>query len=150
MPNDLIQKLYKTDWTDRASGSDRRSIVFANTPITLRSLCRLIRLSTSGLKTFACHSENMPYGIASFAVKQLSADLSNISSTGHMTMGAPRKGQGGSPDPPGFRHKFFPWAPLHRCTRVEIQMHFWKGAKFSGSVRHPMTKMLSASGGLPP
>ena len=23
------------------------------------------------------------------------------------SMGAPRKGQGGSPDPPGFRHKFF-------------------------------------------
>ena len=29
-------------------------------------------------------------------------------------------------------------------------MHFWKGAKFAGSVGHPMTKMLSASGGLRP
>jgi len=29
-------------------------------------------------------------------------------------------------------------------------MHFWKGAKFAGSVGHPMTKMLSASGGLCP
>jgi len=26
--------------------------------------------------------------------------------------------------------------------------HFWKGAKFAGSVGHPMTEMLSASGGL--
>ena len=63
-------------------------------------------------------------------------------------MGAPRKGQGGSPDTPGFRHKF-----SHIITvapRVEIQMHFWEGAKFAGSVGHPMTKMLSASGGLRP
>ena len=30
------------------------------------------------------------------------------------------------------------------APRVEIQMHFWKGAKFAGSVGHPMTKMLSA------
>jgi len=29
-------------------------------------------------------------------------------------------------------------------------MHFWKGAKFAGSVGHPMNKMLSASGGLRP
>ena len=29
-------------------------------------------------------------------------------------------------------------------------MHFWKGAKFAGSVGHPMTKILSASGGLCP
>jgi len=28
--------------------------------------------------------------------------------------------------------------------------HSWKGAKFAGSVGHPMTKMLSASGGLRP
>jgi len=28
--------------------------------------------------------------------------------------------------------------------------HFWKGAKFAGSVGHPVTKMLSASGGLRP
>ena len=58
-------------------------------------------------------------------------------------MGAPRKGQRGSPDPPGFRQKF-----SHIITvapRVEIQMHFWKGAKFAGSVGHPMIKMLSAS-----
>jgi len=34
--------------------------------------------------------------------------------------------------------------------RVEIQMHFWKGAKFAVSVGHPMTKMLSASGGIRP
>ena len=34
------------------------------------------------------------------------------------------------------------------APRAEIQMHFWKGAKFAGSVGHPMTKMLSASGGL--
>ena len=32
--------------------------------------------------------------------------------------------------------------------RVEIQMHFWKGAKFAGSIGHPITKMLPASGGL--
>ena len=29
-------------------------------------------------------------------------------------------------------------------------MHFWKGAKFAVSVGHPMTKMLSSSGGLRP
>jgi len=29
-------------------------------------------------------------------------------------------------------------------------MHFWKGAKYAGSVGHPMTKMRSASGGLRP
>ena len=29
-------------------------------------------------------------------------------------------------------------------------MHLWKGAKFAGSVGHPMTKMLSAAGGLCP
>ena len=33
---------------------------------------------------------------------------------------------------------------------LPLQMHFWKGAKFAGSVGHPMTKMLSASGGLRP
>ena len=63
-------------------------------------------------------------------------------------MGAPRKGQGGSPDPLDFDINF-----SHVITvapRVEIQMHFWKGAKFAGSVGHPMTKMLSASGGLRP
>ena len=45
-----------------------------------------------------------------------------------MGMSAPRKGQRESPDPP--------W--------------IWKGVKFAGSVGHPMTKMLSASGGLRP
>jgi len=67
-------------------------------------------------------------------------------------MGAPRKGQGGS--------RGVTWPPLdfdinfpHIITvapTVEIQMHFWKGSKFAGSVGHPMTKMLSASGGLRP
>ena len=37
-------------------------------------------------------------------------------------MGAPRKGQGRSPDPPGFRHKFSHIITL--APRVEIQMHF--------------------------
>jgi len=63
-------------------------------------------------------------------------------------MGAPRKGQGGSPDPLDFGINF-----SHIITvapRVEIQMHFWKGAKFAVSVGHPMTKMLSASGGFAP
>jgi len=63
-------------------------------------------------------------------------------------MGAPRTGQGGSPDPLDFGINF-----SHIITvapRVEIQMHFWKGAKFAVSVGHPMTKMLSASGGFAP
>ena len=63
-------------------------------------------------------------------------------------MGAPRKEQGGSPDPLDFDINF-----SHIITvapTVEVQMHFWKGAKFAGSVGHPMTKMLSASGGLRP
>ena len=63
-------------------------------------------------------------------------------------MGAPRKGQGGSPDPLDFDINF-----SHIITvapRVEIHVHFWKWAKFTGSVGHPMTKMLSASGGLRP
>ena len=50
-----------------------------------------------------------------------------------------------SPDPLDFDINF-----SHIITvapRVEIQMHFWKGAKSAGSVGHPMTKMLSASGG---
>ena len=54
-------------------------------------------------------------------------------------MGAPRKGQGGSPDPSldfdiNFSHI------ITVAPRVEIQMHFWKGAKFAGFVGHPMTK----------
>ena len=63
-------------------------------------------------------------------------------------MGAPRKGQGGSSDPLDFDKIF-----SHIITvapKVEIQMHFWKGAKLAGSVGHPMTKMLSASGGFAP
>ena len=63
-------------------------------------------------------------------------------------MGAPRKGQGGVTWPLDFDINF-----SHIITdapRVEIQMHFWKGPKFAGSVRHPMTKMLSATGGLCP
>jgi len=63
-------------------------------------------------------------------------------------MGTPIKGQGGSPDPLDFDIKF-----SHIITvapRVEIQMQFWKGAKFAGSVGHPMTNMLSAAGGLRP
>jgi len=45
-------------------------------------------------------------------------------------MGAPRKGQGGSPDPLDFDINFSHIV----APRVEIQMHFWKGAKFAGSV----------------
>jgi len=66
-----------------------------------------------------------------------------------INMGAPRKEQGGgSPDPLDFDLNF-----SHIITvapRVEVQMHFWKGAKYAGSVGHPMTKMRSASGGLRP
>jgi len=54
-------------------------------------------------------------------------------------MGAPRKGQGGSPDPLDFDINFSHIITVAR--RVEIQMHFWKGAKFAGSAGHPMTKM---------
>jgi len=64
------------------------------------------------------------------------------------TMGAPRKGQGGHLTPLDFDINF-----SHIITvapRVEIQMHFWKRAKFAGSVGHPMTKMLSASWTLRP
>ena len=32
----------------------------------------------------------------------------------------------------------------------EVRKEFLKGAKFAGSVGHPMTKMLSASGGFAP
>jgi len=60
-------------------------------------------------------------------------------------MGAPRKGQGGSPDPLDFDINFYHIITV--ASRLEIQMDFWKGAKFAGSVGHPMTKMLSASGG---
>ena len=62
--------------------------------------------------------------------------------------GRPKKGQGGSPDPLDFDTNF-----SHIITvapRVEIQMHFWKGAEFDGSFGHPMTKIVSASGGLCP
>jgi len=63
-------------------------------------------------------------------------------------MGAPRKGQGRSRDPLDFDINFSHIITV--ASRVEIQMHFWKGAKFAGSVGHPMTKMLSSSGGLRP
>ena len=59
-----------------------------------------------------------------------------------------QEGEMGSPDPLDFDINF-----SHIITvapGVEIQMHFWKGAKFAGSVGHPMTKMLSASGALRP
>jgi len=62
--------------------------------------------------------------------------------------GRPQEGAKGSPDPLDFDINF-----SHIITvapRVEIQMHFWKGAQFAGSVRQPMTKMLSASGGFAP
>jgi len=63
--------------------------------------------------------------------------------------GRPQEGvKGGHLTPLDFDIKF-----SHIITvapRVEIQMHFWKGAKFAGCVGHPMTKMLSASGGLRP
>jgi len=63
-------------------------------------------------------------------------------------MGDPRKGKGGHLTPLDFDINF-----SHITTvlpRVEIQMHFWKGAKFAGSVGHPMTRMFSASGGFAP
>jgi len=37
--------------------------------------------------------------------------------------------------------------PVDRNKAYCSKGHFWKGAKFPGSVGHPMTKMLSASGG---
>jgi len=61
--------------------------------------------------------------------------------SGPSTMGAPRKGQGGSPDPPPLISTNFSHI-ITVAPRVSIQMHL------SGSVGHPMTKMLSASGGL--
>jgi len=63
-------------------------------------------------------------------------------------MGAPRKGQGGHLTPLDFDINFSHIIAV--APRVEIQMHFWKGTKFAGSVGHPMTKMPSASGGLRP
>jgi len=57
----------------------------------------------------------------------------------------PGRERGGHLTPLDFASRIITVAP-----RVEIQMHFWKGAKFAGSVGHPMTKMLSASGGLHP
>jgi len=64
------------------------------------------------------------------------------------TWAPPGTGKGGHLTPLDFDINF-----SHIITvapRVEIQMHFWKGAKFAGTVGHPMTKMLSASGGLRP
>jgi len=63
-----------------------------------------------------------------------------------MGAGAPRKGQGGHLTPLDFDINFSHIITV--ASSVEIQMHFWKGAKFAGSVGHPMTKMFSASGGL--
>jgi len=61
-------------------------------------------------------------------------------------MGAPRKGQGeGQLTSQDFDINFSDIITV--APGVEIQIHFWKGAKFAGSVGHPMTKMLSASGG---
>ena len=60
----------------------------------------------------------------------------------------PGRGKGGHLTPLDYDTNF-----SHIITvapRVEIQMHFWKGAKVAGSVGHPMTKMLSASGELRP
>jgi len=60
----------------------------------------------------------------------------------------PGRGKGGHLTPLDFDINF-----SHIITvapRVEIQIHFWKKAKFAGSVGHPMTKMLSVSGGLRP
>jgi len=56
----------------------------------------------------------------------------------------PGRGKGGHLTPLDYDTNF-----SHIITvapRVEIQMHFWKGAKFAGSVGHP----TSASGGLRP
>jgi len=60
-------------------------------------------------------------------------------------MGAPRKGQRGSPD-----HLDFKLYLLSTTCSGSSKGHFWKGAKFARSVGHPMTKMLSASGGFAP
>ena len=79
--------------------------------------------------------------ISSFLQQQCKQESENLDK-GH---GRPQEGaMGGHLTLPGFQHKF-----SHVITvapRVEIQMHFWKGAKFAGSVGHPMTKKLSASG----
>ena len=85
---------------------------------------------------------------ALLSVAGVTADLAESNGSLPSGHGRPRKGQGGSPDPLDFDINF-----SHIITvapRVEIQMHFWKGAKFAGSVGHPMTKMLSASGGFAP
>ena len=62
------------------------------------------------------------------------------------TWAPPGRGKGGHLTPLDFDINFSHIITI--APRVEIQMHFWKGAKFAGSVGHPMTKMLSASGGL--
>jgi len=64
------------------------------------------------------------------------------------TWAPPGRGKGGHLTPLDFDINF-----SHIITvapRVEIQMHFWKEVKFAGSVGHPMTKMLLASGGFAP
>jgi len=59
----------------------------------------------------------------------------------------PGRGKGGHVTPPGFRHKIFSHI-ITIAPRVEIQM---QGAKFAGSVGHPMTKnAFSFRGASPP
>ena len=114
---------------------------------------RTVRL---GLYTWFCETFALAWRVRYCAVQVYGSNYGTNHTARHLLtehlvavdMGAPRKGQGGSHDPPGFRHKFFPYHYL--APRVEIQMHFWKGAKFAGSVGHPTTKMLSASGGFAP
>ena len=62
--------------------------------------------------------------------------------------GRPQEGARALPDPLDFDRNFSRIITV--TPRVEIHMHFWKGAKFAGSVGHLMTKMLSASGGALP
>jgi len=65
-------------------------------------------------------------------------------------MGAPRKGQEGHLTPLDFDINFSNII-TSVAPRVEIQMHFWKGAKFAGSVGHPMAKIcFQLQGGFAP
>jgi len=84
-------------------------------------------------------------GYLSGARCRLACGPADATATDH---GRPQEGVRGVTWPPWISTNF-----SHIITvapRVEIQMHFWKGAKFAGTVGHPMTKMLSASGGLRP
>ena len=67
---------------------------------------------------------------------------------GTLAWAPPERGKGGHLIPLDFDMNFSHIITI--APRVEIQMHFWKGAKFAGSVGHPMTEMLSASGGFAP